>query len=275
MAFGVASYASAAALTWTADETIDLSDSDINLTIISGSRATSLVVGTGTLQVVVANTDVFTVTSATTDFSFSGNTTSLVSSTCPSSTTTATVTGGPDGETITITPGGSCSSGGASGGGGGNSSGGSSSGTTTTATPATPATPAVPATPSAPGATYYNFGAMTLKVESTGEAVKELQRFLNATMNLGLVVDGMFGPHTASVMKQWQTAHGLVADGLIGPLTKAAMLVSLGATPPHRLCQRHLQCQQVQVPTTLAPLLSRTRVRVRLSRNCKDFSTQP
>ena len=91
-----------------------------------------------------------------------------------------------------------------------------------------PAIPAVPATPATPA---YNFGTTVLKNGSVGEAVKELQRFLNATMNLGLVVDGMFGPLTSNVMKQWQIAHGLVADGLIGPLTKAAMLASVGATP--------------------------------------------
>ncbi|MDQ5971771.1 MAG: Peptidoglycan-binding protein, partial [Patescibacteria group bacterium] len=39
-------------------------------------------------------------------------------------------------------------------------------------------------------ASAYNFGTTTLKNGSKGEAVMELQRFLNATLNLGLVVDG-------------------------------------------------------------------------------------
>ena len=90
--------------------------------------------------------------------------------------------------------------------------------------------PATPPSPT-PTSTTYNFGTTTLKNGSVGEAVKELQRFLNATMNLGLVVDGMFGPYTTSVMKQWQAVHGLVADGLVGPATKAKMLASIGATP--------------------------------------------
>ena len=46
LAFGVASYVNAAALTWSADQTIDFSSPDVNITIQSGSKATSLVVGT-------------------------------------------------------------------------------------------------------------------------------------------------------------------------------------------------------------------------------------
>jgi hypothetical protein len=75
--------------------------------------------------------------------------------------------------------------------------------------------------------TTYNFSTTTLRNGSRGEAVKELQRFLNATMNLGLVVDGIFGPKTTGVMKKWQTDHSLVVDGLVGPKTKAKMLASL------------------------------------------------
>jgi len=55
------------------------------------------------------------------------------------------------------------------------------------------------------------------------EAAKELQRFLNAKLNLGLVVDGIIGPKTIAVIKTWQRANGLVADGLIGPKTKTEM----------------------------------------------------
>ncbi|MBI2627807.1 peptidoglycan-binding protein, partial [Candidatus Nomurabacteria bacterium] len=54
-------------------------------------------------------------------------------------------------------------------------------------------------------------------------AVKELQRFLNAKLNLGLSIDGALGPKTITVIKQWQKDNGLVADGLIGPATKALM----------------------------------------------------
>jgi peptidoglycan hydrolase-like protein with peptidoglycan-binding domain len=70
---------------------------------------------------------------------------------------------------------------------------------------------------------YYNFGTVTLKNGSKGEAVKELQRFLNAKLKLGLVVDGKLGPKTIAVIKTWQKEHGLVADGLIGVKTKLMM----------------------------------------------------
>jgi peptidoglycan hydrolase-like protein with peptidoglycan-binding domain len=69
----------------------------------------------------------------------------------------------------------------------------------------------------------YNFGTTTLKNGSTGNAVMELQRFLNDKLNLGLVVDGKLGPKTIAVIKQWQKDNGLVSDGLIGAKTKAMM----------------------------------------------------
>ena len=69
----------------------------------------------------------------------------------------------------------------------------------------------------------YNFGTATLKSGSKGDAVMELQRFLNAKLNLGLVVDGKLGPKTIAVIKKWQKDNGLVADGLIGAKTKAKM----------------------------------------------------
>jgi uncharacterized protein YcfL len=71
--------------------------------------------------------------------------------------------------------------------------------------------------------TSYNLGTVTLRNGSTGEPVKELQRFLNRFLNLGLVIDGKLGPKTITVIKKWQKSKGLVADGLIGPKTKAMM----------------------------------------------------
>ena len=79
MALGMGGVANAANLTWTANYTVDLSSPDINLTIVSGSKASSLIVGTGTVQVIVASGDTFTITSADRDFDFSGDTTSVVS----------------------------------------------------------------------------------------------------------------------------------------------------------------------------------------------------
>jgi peptidoglycan hydrolase-like protein with peptidoglycan-binding domain len=69
----------------------------------------------------------------------------------------------------------------------------------------------------------YNFGTTTLKDGSRGEAVMELQKFLNTKLNLNLVVDGKLGPKTIAIIKQWQKANGLVADGLVGNKTKLMM----------------------------------------------------
>jgi peptidoglycan hydrolase-like protein with peptidoglycan-binding domain len=77
------------------------------------------------------------------------------------------------------------------------------------------------------GPTSYNFGTTTLRNGSKGEPVKELQRFLNRVLNLGLVIDGKLGPKTILVIKQWQRDHGLVADGLVGAKTKGKMNASI------------------------------------------------
>ena len=96
---------------------------------------------------------------------------------------------------------------------------------TTTTTPTTPTTPSTSSGPSA-----YNFGTTTLKNGSKGEAVEELQRFLNAELNLGLIIDGSLGPKTIAVIKKWQKDNGLVADGLIGAKTKEMMNASVTTT---------------------------------------------
>lgn len=69
----------------------------------------------------------------------------------------------------------------------------------------------------------YNLGTSLLKNGSSGEAVRELQRFLNDTLNLGLVIDGKLGPKTIAVIKEWQKSKGLDSDGIVGPKTKALM----------------------------------------------------
>ena len=233
--FGVVSYANAAALTWTANQTITLSSPAINLTILSGSKATSLVVNIGSIAVVVASGDSFYVTSAVRELSVTGNTSSSISKVCTAGTSTVTVVGGSAGETITITPGsGACTSAAADGGVGGGRitppvippvvldvgcSGGNKYNTSTGALCVNNVGTTAPV--------LYNFGTTILKNGSKGEAVKELQRFLNATMNLGLIVDGKLGPKTIAVIKKWQKAHALVADGLIGPKTKAKMNASV------------------------------------------------
>ncbi len=73
----------------------------------------------------------------------------------------------------------------------------------------------------------YNFSTATLKNGSRGEAVKELQRFLNKALNLNLVVDGKLGPKTLTVIKIWQKQNGLIPDGFVGPKTKEKMNASI------------------------------------------------
>jgi len=88
---------------------------------------------------------------------------------------------------------------------------------TTTTTTTTEANTVVTTT------TTYNFGTTTLTLWSRGEAVKELQRFLNKALSLNLTIDGVLGPKTINIIKQWQKANGLLDDGLVGAKTKALM----------------------------------------------------
>ncbi len=69
----------------------------------------------------------------------------------------------------------------------------------------------------------YNFGAPTLRFGSQGAAVMDLQKFLNVSINAGLVVDGKLGPITMAAIKIWQTNYDLVSDGIVGMQTKLKM----------------------------------------------------
>jgi hypothetical protein len=81
----------------------------------------------------------------------------------------------------------------------------------------------VPGLPTAGTAPTYDFGATSLVRGSSGATVMELQRFLNANLNLNLVIDGYLGPKTIAVVKQWQKNNGLAADGIVGVKTKLKM----------------------------------------------------
>jgi len=81
----------------------------------------------------------------------------------------------------------------------------------------------VSTTPTTQTKRYYNMGTKTLERGVQGEAVKELQRYLNDTLNLGLVVDGNFGLGTKAIVMKWQKERGLVADGKVGNVTKGVM----------------------------------------------------
>jgi hypothetical protein len=60
----------------------------------------------------------------------------------------------------------------------------------------------------------------TLKLNSRGHEVKQLQAILNIT------TDGIFGPQTHRAVMQFQRNNNLSADGIVGPLTWSLLLSS-------------------------------------------------
>lgn len=58
----------------------------------------------------------------------------------------------------------------------------------------------------------------TLRRGDRGETVKLLQRCLT------VIADGIFGPTTQQVLRDFQSDAGLVADGICGPRTWAALI---------------------------------------------------
>jgi len=64
-----------------------------------------------------------------------------------------------------------------------------------------------------------NPGQPTIHPGATGDAVRRAQRAVRRTPNLGIVVDGIFGPNTEAAIKDFQGGAGLVVDGIVGPAT--------------------------------------------------------
>lgn len=62
---------------------------------------------------------------------------------------------------------------------------------------------------------YYS---ETIKKGSSGESVKEWQRYLN-TQGYNLTVDGIFGDNTHNATTDYQTKNGLGVDGIVGANT--------------------------------------------------------
>lgn len=58
----------------------------------------------------------------------------------------------------------------------------------------------------------------TIKLGSKGEDVKVAQRLLH------LLDDGVFGPLSVEVLKDWQKKNGLTPDGVLGPKSWEALL---------------------------------------------------
>jgi peptidoglycan hydrolase-like protein with peptidoglycan-binding domain len=68
-----------------------------------------------------------------------------------------------------------------------------------------------------------NPGQPTIGPGATGDAVRRAQRALRRTPDLGLTVDGIFGPKTEAAVKNFQRAKGLTVDGIVGPHTWNAL----------------------------------------------------
>lgn len=70
------------------------------------------------------------------------------------------------------------------------------------------------------------------QVGSTGEHVKRLQAFFNTNYRSysQLEVDGIFGPATAAVVREFQWRSGILSDGIVGPVTLGE-LVEAGFKP--------------------------------------------
>lgn len=68
-----------------------------------------------------------------------------------------------------------------------------------------------------------NPGQPTVGPGETGNGVRRVQRAIRRTPDPGLVVDGIFGPATETVVKQFQQGAGLTVDGIVGPATWAAL----------------------------------------------------
>lgn len=68
-----------------------------------------------------------------------------------------------------------------------------------------------------------NPGQPTIGPGATGDAVRRAQHALRRTPDLGLVVDGTFGPSMEAAVKRFQQGQGLTADGIIGPQTWQAL----------------------------------------------------
>ncbi|MCL2461919.1 MAG: peptidoglycan-binding protein, partial [Defluviitaleaceae bacterium] len=81
--------------------------------------------------------------------------------------------------------------------------------------------PVSPAPSVSPGSSAIQ---ATVMRGSSGEAVKQLQRLLNAKGFSAGVVDGIFGAGTDAAVKGFQKAKNLVSDGVAGPKTWGALL---------------------------------------------------
>ena len=60
---------------------------------------------------------------------------------------------------------------------------------------------------------------VTVKQGDQGDAVRAVQRLLNAKRNAGLAVDGIFGSGTRAAVQSFQQDVSISADGVVGPVS--------------------------------------------------------
>lgn len=82
--------------------------------------------------------------------------------------------------------------------------------------------PVAQESPAAPN--YALLGKKTLRQNSKGDDVKELQQALNAALKACLTVDGIYGAKTTQAVKNLQKKKGLSVDGVYGPKSHAALM---------------------------------------------------
>jgi hypothetical protein len=100
-------------------------------------------------------------------------------------------------------------------------------GTGTAPQPAPVPSPPVP-TPTAPTPKEFDMSTLpTLQSGSKGDEVKSVQALLKAKFNqVGVTVDGDFGPVTESAVKTLQAFFKVVDDGVVGPTTWDLLLAA-------------------------------------------------
>ena len=68
-----------------------------------------------------------------------------------------------------------------------------------------------------------NQGQPTISPGAAGDVVRRLQRALRRTPDLGIKVDGVFGPQLEATVRSFQEDSSLAVDGIVGPLTWNAL----------------------------------------------------
>ena len=96
-----------------------------------------------------------------------------------------------------------------------------------------------PGASSSGGATAVS--EVVVKRGDRGAAVRRIQE------ELGISVDGVFGPQTELALKRFQRSHDLMADGIVGPLTRSA----LGLRPFSSRSVRRTSSRSVRLPDIL------------------------